>query len=58
MQGRWPDFAVELTKFTQKHNLKLPVQLGDCYKKDMPPEVTELFAVGAYGLTPSPVEGR
>jgi quinol monooxygenase YgiN len=25
---------------------------------EAPPEVTELFAVGAYGLTPSPVEGK
>lgn len=42
-QGRWPDFAVELTRYCQKHNLKLPVQLGDCYKKDMPPEVIEFL---------------
>lgn len=42
-QGRWPEFAVELTKYCQKNNLTLPVQLGDCRKEQMPPEVIEFL---------------
>jgi hypothetical protein len=37
--GRWPEYAVELTRHCQKNNLKLPVPLGDCRKEDMPNEV-------------------
>lgn len=38
-KGRWPEFAVELTRYCQKKGLKLPVPLGDCRKEDMPAEV-------------------
>ncbi|HKB41474.1 MAG TPA: hypothetical protein VKD72_33920 [Gemmataceae bacterium] len=37
--GRWPEFALELTRYCQKNNLKLPVPLGDCRKDQMPTEV-------------------
>jgi hypothetical protein len=44
-QGRWPEFAVELTKYCQKNNnLTLPVQLGDCQKEKMPVEVRQFLA--------------
>jgi hypothetical protein len=42
-QGRWPDFAVELTRYCQKNNLTLPVPLGDCRKDQMPPEFDNFF---------------
>lgn len=42
-QGRWPDFALELTKYCQKNGLKLPVPLGDCRKDQMPPEVIQFL---------------
>lgn len=42
-QGRWPAFALELTKYCQKNNLTLPEQLGDCRKEKMPPEVIEFL---------------
>jgi hypothetical protein len=43
-QGRWPDFAVELTRYCQKKNdLKLPVALGDSRKEQMPPEVIQFL---------------
>jgi hypothetical protein len=38
-QGRWPGFALELTRYCQRNNLKLPVPLGDCTRDRMPPEV-------------------
>lgn len=37
--GRWPDYAIELAKHTDKIGLKLPAPLGDCTKAQMPPEV-------------------
>jgi len=37
--GRWPEFSVELVKYAQKNKLTLPIQLGDCRKEQMPPEV-------------------
>lgn len=40
-QGRWPEFAVELTKYCQRHKLTLPMPLGDCRKDEMPPEVVQ-----------------
>ena len=43
-QGRWPEFAIELTKYCQKNNLTLPVQLGDCKKEQMPAEVKQFLA--------------
>lgn len=42
-QGRWPDFALELTKYCQKHGLQLPAPLGDCKKDQMPPEVIQFL---------------
>lgn len=42
-QGRWPEFAVELSRYCQKRNLQLPVQLGDCRKSEMPPEVIQFL---------------
>ncbi|HKB01195.1 MAG TPA: hypothetical protein VKD90_03200 [Gemmataceae bacterium] len=40
-QGRWPEFAVELTRYCQRKGLVLPDQLGDCRKDDMPAEVRD-----------------
>ncbi|WP_157369220.1 hypothetical protein [Zavarzinella formosa] len=37
--GKWPEFALELAKHCEKHNLKLPQPIGDCTKEHMPPEV-------------------
>jgi hypothetical protein len=37
-EGRWPEFAVEITAYCRKNNLKLP-PLGDCRKDQMPAEV-------------------
>ena len=39
--GRWPDFAIELTRYCQRHGLKDLPPLGDCREKDMPPEAQE-----------------
>lgn len=39
--GRWPDFAIELTKYIHKHGLKELPALGDCREVDMPPEVQD-----------------
>lgn len=43
--NRWPDFAVELTKYVNSTNgrLKLPVPLGDCRKDQMPKEVQDFM---------------
>jgi hypothetical protein len=41
--GRWPDFAVELTRYCQKNKLTLPGPLGDCRKEQMPPEVVQFL---------------
>lgn len=38
-QGRWPEFALELTRYAQKNKLTLPIPLGDCSKDQMPAEV-------------------
>jgi len=38
-EGRWPDYAYELTRYADRNNLKIPVPLGDCTKTQMPPEV-------------------
>lgn len=38
-EGRWPEYAVELTRHAERNNLKLPVPLGDSTKAQMPPEV-------------------
>ena len=37
--GRWPEFAIEITKHAQKNNLTLPKPLGDCTKDRMPDDV-------------------
>jgi hypothetical protein len=42
-EGRWPEFALELTRYCQKKGLTLPVQLGDGRKDDMPPEVRKFL---------------
>jgi hypothetical protein len=42
-EGRWPEFAVELTRYCQKKGLILPAQLGDCRKDEMPPEVRDFL---------------
>jgi hypothetical protein len=42
-EGRWPEFALELTRYCQKKGLKPPVPLGDCRKKDMPQEVRDFL---------------
>jgi hypothetical protein len=42
-EGRWPEFAVELTRYCQKKGLVLPARLGDCRKAEMPPEVQEFL---------------
>jgi hypothetical protein len=42
-QGRWPEFAIELTRYCQKNNLTLPVQLGDCQETQMPMEVKQFL---------------
>src|SRR4029079_13454540 len=39
-QGRWPEFAVEVTAYAKKHHLSIP-PLGDCRKDRMPPEVIQ-----------------
>jgi hypothetical protein len=39
--GRWPDFAVELTRYCQRHGLGDLPPLGDCKEADMPSEVRE-----------------
>jgi hypothetical protein len=44
-EGRWPEFALELTRYCQRKELKLPAQLGDCRKEDMPPEVRDVLRV-------------
>lgn len=41
-QGRWPDFAVELTGYARKTNLPLPA-LGECKRDQMPPDVAQLL---------------
>jgi len=41
--GRWPEYAIELTRHCQKNNLKLPLPLGDCKKDDMPDKVREFL---------------
>jgi hypothetical protein len=41
--GRWPDYALELTRYCQKNSLKLPVPLGDCRKDQMPSEVVQFL---------------
>lgn len=41
-QGRWPDFAVELTAYARKANLRLP-PLGDCKRDQMPQDVVQLI---------------
>jgi len=41
--GRWPDYALELTRYCQKNNLKLPHPLGDCRKDQMPTKVIEFL---------------
>jgi hypothetical protein len=41
--GRWPEYAIELTRHCQKNSLKLPVALGDCRKEDMPTEVKQFL---------------
>jgi hypothetical protein len=43
-EGRWPDFARELTRYCQKKGLKLPQPLGDCRRDDMPIDVREFLA--------------
>lgn len=42
--GRWPDYAIELTRYCANSGgrLKLP-PLGDCRKEQMPPEVQEFI---------------
>jgi len=42
-QGRWPEFAVELSKYAQKNKLILPVPLGDCTKDQMPAEIVNFL---------------
>jgi hypothetical protein len=39
--GRWPEFALEVVRYCQRHNLKLPAPLGDCRKEDMPADVRD-----------------
>jgi hypothetical protein len=39
--GRWPDFAIELTRYCQRHGLTDLPPLGDCRESDMPPEVKD-----------------
>jgi hypothetical protein len=39
-EGRWPEFAVELTAYCRRNNLKLP-PLGDCRKDQMPTDVAQ-----------------
>ena len=41
--GRWPEYAIELTRHCQKNSLKLLVALGDCRKDDMPTEVKQFL---------------
>jgi len=41
-QGRWPDFAVEVTAYCTRHDLSVP-PLGDCRKDAMPPEVVQVL---------------
>lgn len=43
-QGRWPEFAIELTKYCQKNQLNLSVPLGECQKEQMPAEVKQFLA--------------
>jgi hypothetical protein len=42
-QGRWPEFAVELTRYCQKKGLNLPTPLGDSRKEEMPADVREFL---------------
>lgn len=42
-EGRWPEFAVELTKYAQKNKLTLPMPLGDCSKDQMPTEIAQFL---------------
>jgi hypothetical protein len=37
-QGRWPEFAAEVTAYARAKDLTIP-PLGDCRKDQMPPEV-------------------
>ena len=39
--GRWPDFAIELTRYCRRHGLTDLPALGDCRELEMPPEVRE-----------------
>jgi len=41
--GRWPEYALELTRYCQKNSLKLPVPPGDCRKDQMPAEVAQFL---------------
>ena len=42
-QGRWPEFALELTRHCQQKGLRLPAPLGDCRKEQMPAEVVNFL---------------
>jgi hypothetical protein len=39
--GRWPDFAIELTRYCQRHGVTDLPPLGDCRESDMPQEVKD-----------------
>lgn len=43
--GRWPDFAVELTKYCRAHNLEGLPPLGDCTEETMPQEIKDALKV-------------
>lgn len=36
---KWPEFALELTEYARRKQLRLPEPLGDCTRASMPPEV-------------------
>lgn len=41
VEGRWPEFALAVTKYCESKNLKLPIPLGDCKKEQMPEEIRD-----------------
>jgi hypothetical protein len=57
-QGRWPEFALELTRYCQRNKLTLPVPLGDCRKEDMPREVRDYLTRTLEPQLKRSVEGR